>query len=103
MRPVKARYVIEQAINDLLYKKDFSKLNKCGKEVDKLLEYWLKDEFEYFKKTDPPALKWYEGYENELMYISDRFDCYHRLIYLKCGIENKLFTEENFKEKTNGR
>ena len=84
MRPERAKYELDISIQHAL-RGDSAKLNACLPHVNKLLSREDPYETEYETFGEP------ESVLNELMYISDRFRCYHRLMWLKTGIERDQF------------
>ena len=95
MRPEKARNIISRAIE--LYRKGSCNaiyheevLRAIYKLQSKHAIWNHENDYEnsdYIPSQDDD----YEGIENEMHYISDRFDAEHRLTWLAFGIEENLF------------
>ena len=108
MRPEKAYLIISNAVCN--YYRDIDKTavysNEFKLAVDKLIKksridvrksnasgIWGDIIWEYDER-DPYEVYGYENQEsidNNMMYISDRFNCEFRLNWLKCGVENNEF------------
>jgi hypothetical protein len=101
MRPEKAKIVIENAIKAAL-SGDINPLYECNflKAVNKLMEKLKVELAESWFEYDiyQPTLKDYGSIQNELFYISDRFNTPHRLKWLSFGVDNNQFNRTNVTE-----
>lgn len=108
MRPQKAHNLLRKSIENYLYKSVSFKSNSLSA-AKKLLEKAFISEqasHDYFNLgTITHDLEAYkepydieEGCYTHLMYISDRFNCVHRLVWFVHGLENNFFDVKNIKK-----
>lgn len=90
MRPEKAKRIVAYKINRCLYNG-----MPIGRETLPALDKLLKKLQRYYNRNDCQWSDYHLGitddYFFELMYISDRFNAPHRLLWMKAMIENNKF------------
>ena len=90
MRPEKAKYLVQKAIDNCLEYESFSYLQSVKAELAKLLEIAIKDEYPYECDSyydDDKSL-------DTLMYISDRWRCTGRIKWLLALCEGEAGEEQ---------
>jgi len=95
MRPEKAHRIIEKTIQRFLHDEPTAMyIPDMIRAVHKLQakqSIWHLDHGYELSTYIPNIETDYSGIENEMMYISDRFNCEHRLAWLEVGITEGLF------------
>jgi hypothetical protein len=94
VRPEKANYLVQKAIDNCLQHGSFSYLQHVKTELNKLLEITIKEEYPY--ECD----SYYDDDRsiNTLMYISDRWRCTGRIKWLLFLCDGASVREEQQEE-----